>query len=300
MQTIITDLVTTYGADPGSIWLAKPSYHYGDAGARAVEATYLPIIDELISENGLAGGPDFYAYYEYYALTQYDDGIHPNLVGFTNMARLYAISMMQPQNVSATQDAGEVTVSWDDLVIYEPSITRYYVKYGNAPGVYDTTIEVNGTSTTISGLTEGQTYYFVVSGHDNDPNLASPNQTRHSQEVSVKISSSTASDLELSGTAADQALRYTWTISGTLPAGSTWKLAYDGPTGDQASPITGIISPTRAYTLTGLTNDTWYTATLNAMLTGEAFLTDTLSLMPTDAPDHFVYLPLVLKAHDSP
>jgi len=83
-----------------------------------------------------------------------------------------------------------------------------------------------------------------------------------------------------------------WTVNTTLPVTSTWRLAYDGPTGDQPSPISDIISPTRAYTLTGLTNYTWYTVTLNGMLGSTPFLTDTVRVMPTDI---FVYLPLVLR-----
>ena len=59
-------------------------------------------------------------------------------------------------------------------------------------------------------------------------------------------------------------------------------------------PITGIISPTRAYTLTGLTNYVWYTVTLNSILGSTPFLTDTVTVMPTDV---FVYLPLVLWAY---
>jgi hypothetical protein len=52
------------------------------------------------------------------------------------------------------------------------------------------------------------------------------------------------------------------------------------------------LNPTRVYTLTGLSNYTWYTVTLNAMLNNTPFLTDSVRLMPTDI---FVYLPLVLK-----
>ena len=85
-----------------------------------------------------------------------------------------------------------------------------------------------------------------------------------------------------------------WTVSATLPVTSTWQLAYDGPSGDQSSPLTGISSPTRAYTLTGLTNYTFYTVTLNAMLDSTPFLTDTVYVMPTGI---FVYLPLVLRAY---
>jgi hypothetical protein len=98
--------------------------------------------------------------------------------------------------------------------------------------------------------------------------------------------------LTLSGGPADQAIHLTWRVNTTLPATSTWQIDYAGPEGDQIPPIPNIISPTRTYDLTGLTNYTWYTVTLNAILDGSPFLTDTVVVMPTD---RFVYLPLVLK-----
>jgi hypothetical protein len=100
--------------------------------------------------------------------------------------------------------------------------------------------------------------------------------------------------LVLNGAPADQAIHLTWTVNTTLPVTSTWQIAYDGPPGDQPSPITSILSPTRAYTLTGLTNYTLYTVTLNGMLDSTPFLTDTVRVMPTDI---FVHLPLVLRGY---
>ncbi len=100
--------------------------------------------------------------------------------------------------------------------------------------------------------------------------------------------------LDLHGRPGNRTIYLDWDVNTTLPPTSTWTIAYDGPTGDQPSPITGILSPTRAYTLTGLTNYVWYTVTLNAMLGSTPFLTDTVRVMPTDI---FVYLPLVLRAH---
>lgn len=98
--------------------------------------------------------------------------------------------------------------------------------------------------------------------------------------------------LDLSGAANDQLIRLTWTVNTTLPVTSTWRISYSGPTGGQPSPVTGLISPTRAYTLTGLTNYTPYAVTLNAVQGATPFLTDTITLTPTDI---FVYLPTVLK-----
>jgi hypothetical protein len=98
--------------------------------------------------------------------------------------------------------------------------------------------------------------------------------------------------LVLHGTPADQAIRLSWTVNITLPVTSTWQIDYHSQSGTLYTPITNIISTTRAYTLTGLTNYVWYTVTLNAMLDSTPFLTDTVRVMPTDI---FVYLPIVLK-----
>jgi hypothetical protein len=98
--------------------------------------------------------------------------------------------------------------------------------------------------------------------------------------------------LELHGATADQSIHLDWSVNVTLPITATWRIAYDGPPGDQPSPITGIISDTRAYTLTGLTNYAWYTITLNAILDSTPILTDTVAVMPTDI---ILYLPVVIK-----
>jgi hypothetical protein len=96
--------------------------------------------------------------------------------------------------------------------------------------------------------------------------------------------------LKLRGAPGDQTIHLTWTISGSLPVTSTWRIAYYS----QTVPITinDILSSTHAYTLTGLTNYAWYTVTLDALPNTTFLLTDRLTLMPTD---RLVYLPLVLK-----
>jgi hypothetical protein len=98
--------------------------------------------------------------------------------------------------------------------------------------------------------------------------------------------------LTMTGIPADQAIHLNWTVNTTLPVSSTWQISYLGPAGDQQSPISGLAEPTRAFSLTGLTNYTHYTITLNAMLASGAFLTDTVIVMPTDI---FLFLPLEIK-----
>jgi hypothetical protein len=96
--------------------------------------------------------------------------------------------------------------------------------------------------------------------------------------------------LVLQGTPRSHVIDLSWSVSAVLPPTSTWRISYYS----QTVPITinNIVSPTRAYSLTGLTNYAWYTVTLNAMLDATPFLTDTIKLMPTD---QLVYLPLIWR-----
>ncbi len=101
--------------------------------------------------------------------------------------------------------------------------------------------------------------------------------------------------LELQGLPADQAIHLGWQVNITLPVTATWTITYTGIPGLEPSPISGLPGATRAYSLTGLTNYTWYTVTLNAMLGSTPYLTDTVKVMPTDVS---LMLPLVKKVSD--
>ena len=99
-------------------------------------------------------------------------------------------------------------------------------------------------------------------------------------------------ELTLTGFPADQAIRLGWVVNVTLPPTSTWQINYQ-TAGTAFLPVTGLISTTRSYTLTNLTNGVPTTVTLNAMLNNTPFLTDTISVTPN--PIIPVYLPLILK-----
>jgi hypothetical protein len=93
--------------------------------------------------------------------------------------------------------------------------------------------------------------------------------------------------LILTAKAEDQAVMLRWEVNVTLPVTSTWTIDYAGLPGDQLPPITGIDNETRLFTLTGLTNYSWYTVTLT---TNPELLIDTVREMPTD---HLVCLPFI-------
>jgi hypothetical protein len=98
--------------------------------------------------------------------------------------------------------------------------------------------------------------------------------------------------LNLNGYPADRTIYLTWQVGASLPVTGTWEIRYDGPSGDQPSPITGLPDVTRAYTLTGLTNYTPYAITLNAKMNSTPILTGTVTVMPSDIS---VLLPVVIK-----
>ena len=101
-----------------------------------------------------------------------------------------------------------------------------------------------------------------------------------------------AMELTLNGIPGDETIYLTWEVNTPLPAGTTWRISYQGPPGDQPSPITGLPEDTRAFTLTGLTNYVPYTVTLQAMLNGAPTLTGKVTVMPTDM---IIFLPVVSK-----
>ncbi len=98
--------------------------------------------------------------------------------------------------------------------------------------------------------------------------------------------------VQLAAFATDQTLHLGWTVAATIPVTATWQVSYEGPAGDDPSPIGGLAHDSRALVLTGLTNYMPYTVTLTALLTTTPFLTDTVAAMPSDI---WVGLPVMIK-----
>lgn len=103
-----------------------------------------------------------------------------------------------------------------------------------------------------------------------------------------------ATALVLRGAPANQTIYLNWTVNVALPVTTTWRIETYSQTASAPITFTGIASPTRAYSLTGLTSYVWHTVTLNAVLDSAPSLTDTVRVMPTDK---LVYLPVVMKPY---
>jgi len=66
---------------------------------------------------------------------------------------------------SASALAGQVTLAWDANT--EPDLNGYKIYYGTTSGSYPSSVAVgNVTTHTVTGLTDGQTYYFVATALD--------------------------------------------------------------------------------------------------------------------------------------
>ena len=69
--------------------------------------------------------------------------------------------LLNPQLVSAAQ----VTLQWDENT--EPDVDGYTIHYGTSSGIYPFSEDVGDQTTyTLSGLQEGQTYYFALTAYN--------------------------------------------------------------------------------------------------------------------------------------
>jgi chitinase len=83
--------------------------------------------------------------------------------------------------ISVWARAEQVTLAWDANT--EPDLSGYKVHYGTASGSYTTIVDVHNVTTYIvTGLTAGQTYYFVVTAYN-----AANNESGYSNQVSYSV-----------------------------------------------------------------------------------------------------------------
>jgi hypothetical protein len=78
--------------------------------------------------------------------------------------------------------AGQATLAWDPPEI-STDVTGYKIHYGTTSGTYTQSVDVgNQTSYTVNNLTDGQTYYFVVTSYN-----AAAYESEYSNEVSMMV-----------------------------------------------------------------------------------------------------------------
>lgn len=81
--------------------------------------------------------------------------------------------------------SAQATLVWD--AVNDPGVVGYKLHYGKVPGLYTNSVDTGiTTSSTVSDLSEGETYYFASTAYD-----STGNQSGYSNEVSKSIPSST-------------------------------------------------------------------------------------------------------------
>ncbi len=99
--------------------------------------------------------------------------ILPALSPATRLVRLGGCALLL---FAAHASAGQVHLAWD--AVSSPSLAGYRLYYGQTSGTYPTYIDVGlQTTATVTGLTAGQTYYFVVTAYDTAGDESGPSNT---------------------------------------------------------------------------------------------------------------------------
>ena len=81
--------------------------------------------------------------------------------------------------IAAPTEAASVHIAWPPSI--SPDVAGYRVYYGDQPGFYPNTVQVDGRFTSdavIGGLEEGKTYFFAVTAY-----TADGRESRYSEEI---------------------------------------------------------------------------------------------------------------------
>ena len=127
--------------------------------------------------------------------------------------------------ISVWARAEQVTLAWDANT--EPDLAGYKVHYGIASGSYTTIVDVHKVTTAIvTGLTAGQTYYFVVTAYN-----AANKESGYSNQVSYSVAAANgAPATPATPTGASNALvnaSIAFSTSATDPNGDSLEYRYD-------------------------------------------------------------------------
>jgi len=198
-------------------------------------------------------------------------------------------------NVTATPGNGQVSLSWSEVHNPDLFVSYYNVEDGTSPGGESGTpvTHITTTSTTVPGLTNGVTYYFVIDAiFEQGTTPPSPQQgtTLQSCEVSATPTAPPASSpgapTALTATAGDSQVSLSWTAPGS-DGGSqvTSYNVYDGTAagGESQTPIITVTGT--SATVNGLTNgNTYYFVVTAVNAVGEGPSSNEAQAAPAAAP----------------
>lgn len=182
----------------------------------------------------------------------------------------------KPAGVAASAGDGQAVVTWTSAA----DATSYNVYYGNATGV----TAANGTKVTgatsgqaITGLSNGTTYYFVVSA------VSANGESVVSDEISATPLPPLPAKVQgLMPTGGDGQVTFAWnTTAGATSYNLYWSTTNDGTLPTNATKVAGVTS---GMTLSGLTNGvTCYFAVTAENMAGEGPASSLKSATPAAA-----------------
>ncbi|MBL4595138.1 MAG: fibronectin type III domain-containing protein, partial [Robiginitomaculum sp.] len=227
---------------------------------QTIDATILSVVVD-----GLANGTPYY--FEVYAENDVGPGDESDSV-----TAIPATAPSAPQNLDATPQTGQVLVNWEVPTSNGGAeITSYTVKWsvGNTfdSNIFDS-IEITGvdantppvTTTTITGLTNGETYTFVVTATNSAGESGSSNE-----DTATPAAAPDAPTLDSAKSDDDSSSVLSWTANSD--GGSSivsYSISYT-PVGSEAQPVAISGSPlATTATISGLTNGIEYSFTITA------------------------------------
>ncbi len=124
----------------------------------------------------------------------YPDGTGKNSPVLSEIRLQYERNLppLPPEQITAESRDGSVRLSWNR--VNDSDISGYKVYYGEKPGYYFSSVSVQGpspvdtgdrTEITLTGLKNGQIYYFAVTSYDSSEK---PQESRFSKEISARPS----------------------------------------------------------------------------------------------------------------
>jgi len=186
------------------------------------------------------------------------------------------VTTPKPAGVSATGGDSQATIAWTEV----PGATSYNIYWSTTAGVTTANgTRISGVTTpyTLTGLTNGTTYYFVVTA----VNTASSGTGESAASAQVSCMADPV-PTAVTATAGDLTATIAWAaVSGATSYNIYWSTT-TGVTTANGTKIAGAATP---YTLTGLTNGTtYYFVVTEVNGNGESTASTEVSATPTATP----------------